>query len=209
MQAERGKRLGLDIKIEWRKARPHSRTDINTHKYLSHQYGWFQAPQKHSTAQRKMGRNVRCSFDIIQYLSQGQFQCPHCIRILRSSSSTGIIRKIHGSCPRLRLRLRQAHRAGTLRRVVRIRDIINDTGRMPRWRVEHHTNGPVPCFPTIFTSAVRVRLVIPRGALRSIPFAGGSTRLAPSNTTPNAPDLLDIVYSVRLFLEQKLIQMST
>ena len=153
--------------------------------------------------------NVRCSFGIIQHLSQGQFQCPHCIRILRACSSTCIIRKMHGSCPRLRLRLRQAHRAGTLRRVVRIRDIINDTGRMPRWRVEHHTNGPVPCFPTIFTSAVRVRLVIPRGALRSIPFSGGSTGLASSNTTPNAPDLLDIVYSVRLFLEQKLIQMST
>lgn len=150
---------------------------------------------------KRKGSHARCSFDIVQHFSQSQFQCPCDIRILRIRSTGCMIRQIHRPCPGLR---GQTRRGGTVLGMARIGDIVDYAGRMPRWRVEHHASGRFTSLSTLLSSSVRIRL-----ALGSVPFSGRGARLATGNTASKTPDLLDIVYSIRLLLEQKLVQMST
>lgn len=78
---------------------------------------------------------------------------------------------------------------------------------MPGGRVKHHANSPIASLP-VFARSLCLRLPFAHRPLRRVPFTRRGARLASSDATSNAPDLLDIMYTIGLFLEQELVQMT-
>ena len=79
LQTQGRKCLRLDIKVECRMTRSQPRTNC------------YMLVRRLPDLKRHEG-HVRCSFHVIQYLSQCQFQGPHNVRVLRMRSPTRIIR---------------------------------------------------------------------------------------------------------------------
>jgi hypothetical protein len=79
---------------------------------------------------------------------------------------------------------------------------------MPRRRVKHHPNRSLARLRAVLAACKVLRRPLAHGPFRSIPFAGGCAGLPSGDAASNAPNLLNIVDPVGLFLEEKLVQVS-
>lgn len=151
------------------------------------------------------GKTLRSSLDVVQHLAQRQLQRLQGIRAVGRDASARVFWQGHGirsgCCCR---------NPGRLQCTAGVGYVVDDPGCVPGRRVEHHAHGgfarlrgrgfgsPVALGDPYFMNRLGTAVAFPRRG------AG----LATSDPAPNAPDLLDIVDTIRFLLEEELIEMA-